>query len=134
MQIGDVVVEGSIVFQRIRCSGGIVEEVQSVAAVGFPEQFPTGIEVRVLDPVHGFGGADSVSIVGKTQILRAVGGGFQPFALAPGEGPGGAIVVAEGVADGIYLNYTAFPLTPQEKKALESRRSQDFLHLLLLLH
>ena len=70
----------------------------------------------MLDSVHGFGGADAVSIVGKTQIFGAVGGGLQPFSLAPGEGPAGAVVVTEGVADGIYLNYTSFQPTPQEKK------------------
>ena len=43
LEVCDVIVEGSIVFQRIRCSGGIVEEVQSVAAVGFPEQLAAGI-------------------------------------------------------------------------------------------
>ena len=116
MQIGDVVIQCAIVLQRVGRAICIIEEVQGIAAVGFPEQLAAGIEVCVLDPVHSFGGADSVSIVGKTQILRAAGGGFQPFALAPGEGPAGTVVVAEGVTDSIYLNYTSFQPTPQEKK------------------
>ena len=83
----------------------------------------------MLDPVHGLGGADSVGIVGETQIFGAVGGGLQPFSLAPGEGPAGAVVVTEGIADGIYLNYTAFPLIPQEKKPWNHEDSRAFLKL-----
>ena len=105
LQIGDVVVEGSVVLQRIGSAVGIVEEVQGVAAVGFPEQFAAGIVIGMLDPVHGFGGADAVSIVGKTQVLRAVGGGLQ-IAVTP-------------------ILYGMFFDTAREK-ALESRRFQGF--------
>ena len=105
LQIGDVVVEGSVVLQRIGSAVGIVEEVQGVAAVGLSQKFATGIVIGMLDPVHGFGGSDAVSIVGKAQILRAVGGGLQ-IAVTP-------------------ILYGMFFDTAREK-ALESRRFQGF--------
>ena len=43
LKIGDVVVENTIVLQRIGIAIGIVEEVQSIAVEAFPQQSPTGI-------------------------------------------------------------------------------------------
>ena len=51
LKVGDVVVENTIVLQRIGIAVGIVEEVQGVAAKAFPQQFTTGIIVSVLGAI-----------------------------------------------------------------------------------
>ena len=51
--IGDVVVENTIVPQRIGIAIGIVEEVQGVAAEAFPQQFTTGIIADALNAING---------------------------------------------------------------------------------
>ena len=60
LKIGDVVVENTIVLQRIGIAIGIVEEVQGVTAKGFSQQSATGIVVGVFNTVDCFGSANAI--------------------------------------------------------------------------
>ena len=74
LKIGDVVVENTIVLQRIGIAIGIVEEVQGVAAKAFPQQFTTGIIIGVLNSVDRFAGSQTVRVIGVADGIGAVAG------------------------------------------------------------
>ena len=101
LKIGDVVVENTIVLQRIGIAVGIVEEVQGVAAKAFPQQFTTGIIVGVLNTVDCLTGSQTVGIIGVADSIGAVAGICEPSALRPCERPTVTVIVAGGIAHGI---------------------------------
>ena len=51
LQVGDIVVNRAIVLQRVRSAVGIIEEVQGIAAIGFPQQLITGIVISMSNSV-----------------------------------------------------------------------------------
>ena len=64
LQVGDVVVQSTVVLQGIR-RAAIVEEVKSIGAVSFSQQSAACIVVDALGIVDGFAGSQAVDIVGK---------------------------------------------------------------------
>ena len=93
LKIGDVVVENTIVLQRIGIAIGIVEEVQGVTAKAFTQQFTTGIIVGVLNTVDCLTGSQTVGVIGVADGISAIAGGGQSATLCPCECPTGIIVV-----------------------------------------
>ena len=51
LEIGDVIVQGAVVLDGIGGTHSIVEEVQGVAAIGFPQQLITGIVISMSNSV-----------------------------------------------------------------------------------
>ena len=91
LKIGDVVVENTIVLQRIGIAIGIVEEVQRIAAKSFPQQSATGIIVSVLNTVDRFAGSQTVGIIGVADGIGSIAGGGQSATLCPCECPAGGV-------------------------------------------
>lgn len=52
----------------------VVEEVQDVAAIGFPSQFTANVVISVFHTVNGFGSANAIGIIGETKRLRSLRG------------------------------------------------------------
>ena len=98
LEVQDVVVGSAVVLQDRGIAVGVVEEVQDVVAVGFPQEGIAGVIVGVGYAVCGFGGADAISSIVVADIGGSVGCRLQPSAVAPGEGPAISVVVAGGVA------------------------------------
>ena len=98
LKVGDVIVENTIVLQRIGIAVGIIEEVQGVTAEAFPQQFTTGIIIGVLNTIDRFAGSQTVCIIGVADGIRAVAGGGQSATLRPCERPTVTVIVAGGVA------------------------------------
>ena len=98
LKVGDVVVENTIVLQRIGIAIGIIEEVQGVAAKAFPQQFTTGIIVGVLNTVDRFRSTEPIRIIGIADGIGAIAGGGQSAPLCPCECPTVTVVVAGGIA------------------------------------
>ena len=101
LKIGDVVVENTIVLQRIGIAIGIVEEVHGVTAEAFPQQFTTGIIIGVLNTIDCLSGSQTVCVIGVADGIRSIAGVCKPSALCPCERPSCTIVIADGVAHGI---------------------------------
>ena len=98
LKIGDVVVENTIVLQRIGIAVGIIEEVQGVTAEAFPQQFTTGIIIGVLNSVDRFAGSQTVRVIGVADGIGSIAGGGQSAPLCPCECPTVTVVVAGGIA------------------------------------
>ena len=99
MQVGDVIVGGAIILQRIRVTVGIIREIQDITAVGFPQQLAAGIEIIVGSAAaDGFLGAQAVGVIleGKRSAYAACGGKIA--AILPGEVPARAVVVTQRIA------------------------------------
>ena len=99
LQVGDVIVGGSVVLQGIGVSVGIVREIQEVAVVAFPQQLAAGIEIIVGSAAaDGFLGAQAVGVVlkGKRSACTACGGKLA--AILPGEAPTRAVIIAQRIA------------------------------------
>ena len=104
LEVGDVVVHGAVVLQGEGRSAGIVEEVQGVGAVGFPEQLAAGVVVGVGRAVDSLRGADTVVVIGIGDGMASTDGFGQIPAFRPGEFPLGAVVVAGGIAAAVVGN------------------------------
>ena len=85
----------------------VVEEVQSVAAISFPQQLAAGIDVIVSSCANSFLGTQATEIVGVGNGGAACGCSCQLPAILPGEGPPGTVIVAGGIAG------SSLPLPPQ---------------------
>ena len=125
MQVCNVIVESAVVLEGIGTAICIVEEVQGVAAVGFPEKLITGIVISVDNSINGFRQSLTIGIVGEFNLGVSGGCLVQLLPRAPGEGPPGAVIVAGGIADsGAYSYYTSYFPTPQEKKPWNHKDSR----------
>lgn len=98
LEVRDVEVLGAIVGHAVRCTVGVIGEIYGGAAKGLPEEAAAGVGVGVLDAVYGFGGADAVLVVGVADGGACLAGAGELAAIAPGEGPAVAIIVAHRVA------------------------------------
>ena len=114
LQVGDVIVGGAIILQRIRVTVGIIREIQEVAAVAFPQQLAAGIEIIVGSAAaDGFLGAQAVGVVlkGKRSACAACGGKLA--AIFPGKGIAGAVVVTQRITGCIVINFLAIKCRQQ---------------------
>ena len=98
LEVGDVEVLGAVVGHAVGGTVGIVSKVYGGTSVGLPQQLVIGIDIGVLDAVYGFGGADAVLVVGVGDGGACLAGAGELAAIAPGEGPAVAIIVAHWVA------------------------------------
>ena len=98
LKIGDVVVLGTVVGQGEGEALGVVGKIQGVAGVGLPEELASGVKIGVPDAVYRLGGPVSVEVVGELQGGIGIGGGGEPPAVFPLEGPTNAVVIADGIA------------------------------------
>ena len=103
LEVGNVIIYSTVMLQRIRSSGCVIEEVQSVIALGFPQQLAACVQVVMHNLVHGFASAQPIEIIGE---INCSGIGFrtgQASAVRPGHGPPGAVVIAGGVANSMII-------------------------------
>ena len=85
--------------QRVSMPVAVIEEVEGHAAVGLPQELSAGVEIRMGHVPHGLGGPQAARIVGVGHAGGAVRRRGKASAVLPSEGPTGAVVVAQGVAD-----------------------------------
>ena len=100
MQIGDIIIGGIVIPQRIGSTVGIVEEVKSVATTGLPQQLAAGIVIGMDGAVYILACAQAVVVVGVIDLRAALGGFGKIPAFLPFHCPAGAIVIADGIAAG----------------------------------
>ena len=93
MEVCNVVVDRAVVLQRIGLSAGGVEEIQRGIAIGFSQEFTTGVHIGVLDSVNGFAGTDTVGVVGVAYVRRAIRSGSKLSAIFPSERPASAVAL-----------------------------------------
>ena len=98
LEVGDIVVGGTVVGQGVGMTALVIEEVQSVAAPGLPHQLTTGIEIAVGGVADFLGQPQTVGIVGEGERLATAVGGDQSPSLFPGHCPPGAVIVAGRIA------------------------------------
>ena len=91
LQVGDVIVENTIVLQCIGIAIGIVEEVQSIAVEAFPQQFTTGIIIGVLNSVDRFAGSQTVRVIGVADGIGSIAGVCKPSAMLTGASPSAVV-------------------------------------------
>ena len=123
LKVGDVIVEGTVVLQRIGCSAGIIEEIEGVIPVNLPKQLTARIVISMGDSIDCFCQSLAVRIIGEGQIPGAVGGRIQLLARGPGEIPSCAVVIAGGIVSSLYF----IPTPTAREKALESKDSRASL-------
>ena len=75
LEIGDVVVQGSVMLDREGVTACVIEEIESIGAVGLSQQLTTSIVIGMHCAVDGFTGSQAVGIVGIADGVGAVGGG-----------------------------------------------------------
>ena len=75
LKVGDVIVEDTIVLQRIGIAMGIVEEVHGVTTEAFPQQLAAGVIVAVHNTVDCLTGSQTVCVIGVADGIGAVVGG-----------------------------------------------------------
>ena len=104
LEVSDVVIHRAIMLQSKGGAAGIVEEVQGVGAVGFPQQLAAGVVVGVGRAVYSLRCADTVVVIGIGDGMASTDGFDQIPALGPLKGPTGAVVVAGGIAAAVVGN------------------------------
>ena len=104
MEIGDVIVSGAIVLQRIRMTTGTIEEIQNIIAIGFPYELTAGVEVVMGHAIDNLARSQTTGIVCVGNVRGAIVRRSEAPSILPSECPTGAVVVAQGVAAGIVGN------------------------------
>ena len=99
LSVGDVVVDITVLQQHEGCTVLVIEEVQNIVTVSLSDQLAAGVVIGVYYTVDGLGSPQAVGIVGKAQVLTALGSSCHFPALLPGEVP--AVVVTCGIANGV---------------------------------
>ena len=111
-----------------------IEEVEGIASVSLPEEFTTGVHISVRHTVDGFTCADAVGVVGVAYVRRAIRSGSKLSAILPSERPASAVVVTQGITNGIVgdgfivvSRQQVFPIRVAVRIGVAVRR-QDVTH------
>ena len=99
--VGDVVILGAVVGQGEGVSVGIVGKIKGIVSISLPEQLSASVVVGMEGAVDSLACPQTVHSVGVRNGRTAVVCRRQPTAALPGEVPACAVVIAQGVANGI---------------------------------
>ena len=101
LEVGGVVVSGTVVGDGQRCAVGLIGKGQGVAAHGHLAQLTAIVDIAVRGAAVGPFGPHAVGIVGEGPGGASAGHGGQFPAMLPGIGPG---AITEDIANGITGN------------------------------
>ena len=98
LQVGDVVVSGSVISDGEGCPAGGIGKVQHVGTIGLPEKLSSGIHILMLHAIDGFARPQTVQVIGVGNACSRLAGGCELASILPSEVPASPVIVADGIA------------------------------------
>ena len=97
LQVGDVVVSGSVISDGEGCPAGGIGEVQHVGTIGLPEKLSSGIHILMLHAIDGFARPQTVQVIGVGNACSRLAGGCELASILPSEVPASPVIVADRI-------------------------------------
>ena len=111
LQVGHEIVHRAVVLHGVGGTVIGIEEVQNISGLigtvipDLPQQLAAGIGIDTGDVAHGLAGSHAACIVGEADAGGAAGCSSQASAIAPAQGPPGAVVIADGAGYRISISF-----------------------------